>query len=230
MIDFNQPATADTAGGELVPTTSAIVARVGNRPPIVTAADLEMAVADRQEIGAAIATVEAFFKPLKQLAHQLHASLCAREKSLLAPLRDLDDRTRGAMSAFKVAQDRERRQREHAIAEEQRRDREARAVAEAATLERAGEHSMAAAVVAEAIAAPAPVVVLPDVTKTIADLSFRRVWKWRYAGNDRARAMALLPRDYLSPDDVKIGAYARTMKESANLPGIEFYAEDVPVR
>jgi hypothetical protein len=229
-IDFNRPDAAQGVGGDLVATNEALVHRLGPSTTIATVADLERAVVARQQIGEAIKRVEAFFEPVKRMAFQLHKALCAREQAILAPLRALDKDTSRAMSAFKDAEDRARREREEALAEAQRREREGRAIVEAGHLERAGEHGMAAAVVAEAIAAPPPVVVLPDVVKGVADVRFRRLWKWRYVGGDKARALTLLPRDYLAPDEARIGAHATHMKESAKIPGIEFYFEDVPVR
>jgi hypothetical protein len=223
VIDLNRPEAASTAGGELAQSTEALVARLG-AGAIVTLEELERAVRDRQAIGDQIKTVEAFFKPLKALAHQLHKALCDRESAILAPLADLDRRKAGAISAYKAAQDRARRERERELAEEQRRARETQAIAEAGALERAGEHRIAAAVVAEAIAAPAPVVVLPDATKQIDGLKFRRVWKWRLQNE------ALIPRPYLMLDEKKLNAHASSMKESAAIPGIEFYFEDQPVR
>ncbi len=94
-------------------------------------------------------------------------------------------------------------------------------------MESAGETELAGAVIAEAIAAPAPVVVLPDVTKGV--VRFRREWKWRYT-TDEARALQVLPRTYLAVDTKKIGSYARDHKGSAALPGIQVYYEDVPIR
>jgi hypothetical protein len=228
-IDLNSPHAAQTVGGELVSTTTQLVARLQDTA-ITTQGDLQQAVMDRQQIGDAVKAVEQFFDPLKRMAHQLHKALCTREAGILAPLRKLDADKAHAISDFKRVQDRVRQQREQALAEQQRKDREAEAMAEAATLEHAGDHAMAAAVMNEAIAAPAPVVVLPDALKAVADLKFRRVWKWRYTGNDPARALQLLPREFLTPDERKIGAHATTMKDSAKLPGIDFYFEDIPVR
>jgi hypothetical protein len=229
-IDLNEPEAATKVGGELSATTSALVVRLGHSTALATVADLEQAVEDRRQIGDAIKSVEAFFEPLKRMANQLHKALCARENGILGPLRKLDEQKRQGMSAFKAAQDRERRAREQALAEEQRREREARAISEAGQLEHAGEHAMAAAVVAEAIAAPPPVVALPDPTKGIEGLHFRRTWKWRYVGGDKARALALLPRAFLMPDESKIAEYGTRHQESAQLPGVEFFYEDLPVR
>lgn len=230
MIDLNRPDAVSTAGGELVTTTEALVARLGARP-IATLGELEGAVHDRQAIGDQIKAVEEFFYPLKRLAHQLHKTLCDREGAILAPLRRLDEDKRQAMTAYKAAQDRARRVREAELADEQRKARETQAIAEAGALERDGERVLAAAVVAEAIAAPAPVVVLPDATKAIDGLKFRRVWKWRLqAGLEPAQALERIPRAYLMLDERKITAHASSMKESAAIAGIEFYCEDQPVR
>jgi hypothetical protein len=78
--------------------------------------------------------------------------------------------------------------------------------------------------VEEALTAPAPVVVLPDTTKTVEGLKFTRRWLWRVTQE------RLVPREYLCLDDKKIGAYARAMKGSGQIPGIEIYFVDDPVR
>lgn len=228
-IDLNEPASAKSAGTDLARSSLALLDEV-SEGAITDLAALEQAVRERQQIGAMRKRVEEFFRPLKQLAHQLHRSLCDREGEILAPL-DLRDRNRAtAISAFKLAEDARRREQERIDAEALRLQREQQAADEAAALESAGDHSLAASVVAEAIAAPAPVVALPDLVKQVEGLKFRRNWKWRYASNDKARAAALIPRAFLMPDEAKIGAFARSMKDSAQIPGIEFFYEDVPVR
>jgi hypothetical protein len=75
VIDFNRPDAVSTAGGDLVVQTTALVRQLQTADAIATVGDLERAVVERQQIGQAIKTVEAFFEPLKRMAHQLH---CAR--------------------------------------------------------------------------------------------------------------------------------------------------------
>jgi hypothetical protein len=174
------------------------------------------------------------------MAHKLHQALCDQESEILRPLQRLDALKRSAIAAFKNREDEDRRQRERAEAEQLRRQREETAAREAAALEAEGEHATAAAVIEEAITAPAPVVVLPDTTRTVEGLHFTRRWCWRYAGGPAdvrntppdvlARALAMLPASFLMIDEKKIGAYARSMKASARVPGIEFYAVDDPRR
>jgi len=223
VLDFNKPETATAVGGELEATAHALAERL-TTTAITDLASLEQAVLDRQAIGEAAKRVETFFEPFISSAHKLHKMLCDRKNAILGPLLRLDVAKRTAITDYKWQEDRRRQLREQEIAAQRRRDSEASAASEAAHLESAGEHALAAAVVNEAIAAPAPVVVLPDVTKTVPDLKFRREWKWR------VRNAALVPRDYLCIDEKKVGGYTRSMKGSGAIPGIDIYFEDVPIR
>jgi hypothetical protein len=56
------------------------------------------------------------------------------------------------------------------------------------------------------------------------------VWRWRYLNDDKERALQLIPRDFLCVDESKLTKYAGAMRESAKVPGIQFYSEDLPVR
>jgi cation transport ATPase len=131
---------------------------------------------------------------------------------------------RDGISAFKAAEDRARQQREREERDRRRREDEDRAALEAAALEAAGDHALAASIVEEALAAPAPVVVLPDTTAGVEGLTFRRRWLWR------PQNAALVPREFLCLDEKKIGAYVRAMKGSGAIPGLEIYCVDDPVR
>jgi hypothetical protein len=227
-LDVMRPETANSVGGELAVSTSALALMLADCR-VTSMDELERAVHDRQELGAATKRVADFFTPLKTMAHRLHKALCDRENEILGPLLQLDRAKREAISVFKAEQDRIRLEAERVAADQQRRERDAAAAHEAAALERAGERELATAVLEEAITTPAPVVALPDVTRQVSGLKFTRRWLWRYAGGI-ARAMKLLPREFLTPDEKKIGAYARAMKGSGSIPGVEIYYVDDPVR
>ena len=230
----------ERAGTELEVTARSLSQRLGDGVVIRSTGDLERAVQDRATIGDAITRVETFFTPLKQMAHKLHATLCERERTILAPLRAVDTARRSAITAYKEQQDAERRERERALSEQRQREEQARAANEAAALEHAGHHELAAAVLSEAIDAPPPVVALPDATADIVGLRFRRRWLWRYSGGPKdvtktppavvARTMKLIPREFLILDVRKVGQYATAMKSAGNIPGIEIYSVDEPVR
>jgi hypothetical protein len=240
LLDVTAPErTAEAYGDELVAEAAALVDTL-QAPVIVDRAGLERVVGARTRLAEALARVVAYFAPLKAMAYKLHRAICDREAAIRAPLDRLDAQYRTAIADFKAAEDRERRAQEVAIAEAQRVAREADAAREAAALESQGEHALAAAVVAEAISAPAPVVALPDVTQGIDGLTFTRRWHWRYAGGPAdvkdtpphlvARALDLVPREFLMIDEKKLGQYVRAMKASARIPGIECYETVDPVR
>jgi len=229
VLDFNQPDTARAVGGELAGDVNALARRVGTGP-ITDVPTLSQCVIDRQDIAAAAKKVEAFFDPFISSAFKLHRMLCDRKNEILAPLLRADALLRGHITDYKIADDKARRQREADQAEQQRRDRETAAAREAADLEQAGEHALAAAVVEEAIAAPAPVVVLPDAKKAVDGLKFTRRWLWRVIPASAQPPPPLVPREYLCLDEKKIGAYVRAMKATGQIPGIEIYYVDDPVR
>ncbi|HWP69550.1 MAG TPA: hypothetical protein VNM36_00555, partial [Gemmatimonadaceae bacterium] len=125
--------------------------------------------------------------------------------------------------AFNDAQTLLREERERQIAEARRQADEARATAEAAALERAGEHQLAAAVVAEQLAAPPPMVILPNDVKA-AGQTFRRRWTFEVVNE------AEVPRDFLMLDTTKLQRYAVAMKDSGKVPGVRFFFVDDPIR
>jgi hypothetical protein len=186
-------------------------------PSLTRARDVRQAIGERQK-----RIADQLAKP-KSWAHGLHAWFCGLERSALAPLQILDAFEREQIRSFNDEQTAVREARERAIAEARRLADQARATSEAAALERIGEHQLAAAVVAEAIAAPPPMVVLPNDVKA-AGQSFRRRWTFEVVDESE------VPRDFCVVDTVKLGRYAVAMKDSAKVPGVRFFYVDDPVR
>jgi hypothetical protein len=240
VIDAGQLDSAKVVGAELADTTGDLAIRLSAPLTIDTVADLHQAVDDRRTVDDAIERVEAFFDQPVKMAYELHRTLTSRRRDILAPLLTVKKQIGDAISRFKIRADLERLEQERQQADERRRADEARAASEAAQLEHDGQHQLAAAVMAEAIAAPTPVVALPDVTKQVAGLRFRRSWHWRYMGGPSevaktppqilARSLSLVPREFLTLDESKVQRYASAMKQSASVPGLEFFYTDDPVR
>jgi hypothetical protein len=238
-VQLDDIARPDTVGVELASRTAALTAALHDIV-IVDLLTLERQIDDRRRLGEMLDRVDAFFDPLVQMAHSLWKALTERRRGIKAPIEALDARKRDAIAAFKQQEDRARREREQAIALDQQRARDAAAAAEAAALERSGDAVGADAVLREAIDAPPPVVALPDALRTIDGLTFRRRWTWKYAGGPAvvkdtppdvlARALAKIPPEFLMVDEKKIGAYARSMKASGSIPGIQIYYVDDPLR
>ena len=239
VLDFNKPDTAATVGSELATTATSLVSRLAGAA-VTDIASCEQAVLDRQTLGEATKRVEEFFAPFKKMAYDLWKALCAREASILGPIKALDEQKRDAIRNWNTEQTRIREAEERRRAGEQRREDEARAAAEAAALEQAGDHELAAAVMEEAIAAPLPVVTLPTAKQQVTGLKTVRRWVWKYSGGPAdvkqtppallARTMKLIPREYCKVDEQKIGATVRAMKGSIKIPGIDVYFIDDPVR
>lgn len=210
-----------------------------NKIAVVDLDSLRRAVTVRQDILAAQQGIADKLGKPKAWAFGLHRWFCQLEKAALAPYVALDAYEQEQIAKFKAEQDRAREQRERDEQEQRRRDDEARAAHEAAQLETAGEPEMAAAVIETALAAPPPVVALPDLTKQVDGLKFRRTWKWKYTGGPAdikqtpphviARSMKVIPREFLTVDERKLNGL-RTMQGSQVVPGIDFYYVDEPIR
>jgi hypothetical protein len=200
-----------------------------NKVDVTDLGSLEHAVLVRSQLAEMKARIVEKLKEPKAWAHKLHRWFCDLENSALTPLEQLDLYERGQISTYKAEQDRIRQQRERELAEARRWEEQDRAAAVAAAFESDGQPEIAAAVIAEAIAAPVQAVVLPDATKAVEGLKFRRDYKWRYLTSE-ARALELVPRAFLAIDEKKLTAYAKAMKGAGQVPGIEFFHEDIPVR
>ena len=200
-----------------------------NKVDVVDLGTLEHAVVIRTQIAEMKASVVDKLKKPKAWAYGLHRWFCDLENGASKPLDDLDTYERQQISAFKADQDRVRADRERELAEQRRREEQDRAAATAAAWEANGHREMAAAVLAEALEAPPTVVVLPDATRHVEGLKFRRDYKWRFTTSE-ARALELVPRSFLAVDEKKLTAYAKAMKGAGTVPGIVFYHEDVPIR
>lgn len=238
LAELVSPADVQKTADEV--TRAALQFVEDNKVAVVDIATCERAVQARTAIGQKQQEIVAKLEKPKSWAYNLHKWFCSLEAAALAPYNALDTYERDQIRTFNDAQTRLREQRERELADQARRDAEARAAAEAAALETSGDHAMAVAVMEEAIAAPTPVVTLPTLKTQVAGLSTTRRWLWRYPGatNDAktsppaivARTMSLAPREFLKLDEQKVGAYVRTMKTAAKIPGIEVYWVDDPVR
>ena len=160
------------------------------------------------------------FDPLIKNAHDLHKSILAKKQTVDKPLEEAEKTVKRAMEAYDREQERLRREEEERLREIARKEEEERRLKEAIALEESGHKEIAEAVM-EAPVTVAPVV-LPKVTpKMEGGPIFRTVWKFRIVNPN------IIPREYLIPDQVKIGGVVRALKNQANIPGIEAYEERV---
>lgn len=168
--------------------------------------------------------VDAEFDPGIQEAFAHHRTLVAQKRKWADPLDQAEKALKPKIANYLLEQDR--------LAQEAaRREREAqdkiRQVADKASDEaydkiKVGDLDEADEVVADAqakidqiqAARPAPI-----AKPVAAGTSLRQVWTFRIVDP------ALVPRAYLLIDEQKLRTYARLMKDQAQVPGVEFYAE-----
>ena len=125
--------------------------------------------------------------------------------------RKLEQARRDAEEAARAAAEAAEDPFEAALAQEEA----ARKEAEAEAARKAIEDSLR-----EAALAKNAVVVDAPAKITAAGTSLRKAWKFRIVD------ASLIPRGYLIPDEQALGQIARTEKEAASVPGVEFYAVD----
>ena len=181
-----------------------------------------------KNIRAIRAKVAESFNPLIKHAHDLHKATLAKKGEIDKPLEDAERTVKGAMEKYSTEQERKRQEEQRRLAEIARKQAEEQALLDAiaaeeeamrngATKEEAAQE--ATAIINEPVYV-APVVIQKEVPK-VQGVSFREVWKFRITDEKK------IPREYLMPDLIKLGALARALKGQFNVPGAEAYSERV---
>lgn len=160
------------------------------------------------------------FDPLIKNAHELHKSILAKKQAVDRPLEEAERTVKRAMETYDREQERLRREEEARLREIERKAEEERRLQEAITLEESGQKEVAEAVM-EAPVYVAPVVIPKVTPKMEGGPVFRTIWKFRVVNPN------IIPRQYLKIDEVAIGGVVRSLKNQANIPGIEIYEERV---
>ena len=172
-----------------------------------------------KKIKASIKEVEAAFDPIIKANHAAWKGAIAQKDKYLAPREKALSYLDGKGREFRAEQERLR-------VEEQRKAQELadketerlRKLAEKA--EARGDTAKAEEFTAKSEEAAAIVpVIAPKVTK-VEGIIVRQVWKARIVDE------TLIPREYLIPDEQKLGAVARATKGTLKISGVVIYSED----
>lgn len=156
-------------------------------------------------------------KPAKQKLDILKRELLDREREIDEPMERAENEIlKPAISRFNVEQERRRREEEDRQRAQAKKEEEDRRLAAAQKLEEQGDKEMADAVLD--IPIPVAPVVIPK-HEAPAGISYREVWRYRISDESK------IPREYLVPDDKKIGGVVRAMKGETRIPGVEIYSE-----
>lgn len=157
------------------------------------------------------------FKKPKQKAMEALQEIRAMEAEAVEPYTRIEQMIiKPAMAQFQAEQDRLRREEEdRQRAEAKRREEDAR-LREAAELEKDGQKELADAIMDAPVVVPP--VVLPKM-ETPTGISYRDVWKFEVVNPD------LVPREYLTLDEKKIGGVVRALKGETRIAGVRVYSE-----
>ncbi len=157
------------------------------------------------------------FKPIKQKMDAAKAEVLKQERDADAPLKEAEAILTPQILAWDREQDRLRKEEEARLREIARKQEEDQRLKDALAAEAAGDKETADQIIEEKPYVPP--VVLPKATPKVVGMTIRENWKFRITN------AALIPREYLTPDMVKIGGVARALKAQTNIPGVEVYNE-----
>ena len=166
-----------------------------------------------------IKEIDETFKPMADKAFAAHRAITGKWKETKHPLLDADNLITGKAKAYLREEENKRLAEERRLREIARKEEEERRLAEALELEREGNKEEAQAVLEEPMQFVAPTVPadIPKLDKRM----YRNTWKWRVVDMDK------IPSQYLitTTNDPVINGLVRSLKNAANIPGIEVYEE-----
>jgi len=166
-----------------------------------------------------IKEVESTFTPICEAAFMAHRKAVEKRDGFLNPLKDALKGIKGAMNSYDLAKEQKRREEQKKLEEIARREEEERKLREAIEAEEAGEKEIAEEILKEEIFVP-PVVLLKETPK-VKGVSFRTIWDFEIIN------ASLIPRQFLSPDLIKIRGVVRSLKETTRIPGIKVFSRRV---
>lgn len=168
-----------------------------------------------------------------EAAHKAHKTAVAKRKEFTDPLQQAESVIKRRIGDYQMAEERKRRELEDKLRREAeeaarieterlRAAEETRRLEEAMALEASGDKVAAdeileAPVVVEQVIA-APVIVAPTAPK-LEGVSGRTTWRYRIIN------AALIPREYLMPNETMIGGTVRAQKDKTKIPGVEVYPD-----
>jgi hypothetical protein len=164
--------------------------------------------------------IEEYFEADVKNAHTLWSSLTGKRKKAVDAVEGRIAQIKRMMAGWSQEQERIRREEELRASREAKRFEDERIAAEAALLETHGQPELAAAVLEQAIAAPAPMVSLPSNVPKVAGVSTVEAWDFDVINED------LLPRKYMSKDMKKIRADVDALKGMTKIPGVRVFRND----
>ena len=166
------------------------------------------------------------FDPLAKKAHEAHKAIIEQKKKAEAPLVEAEGIIKPAISRYMAEAERKRREEEERIRKEMEKRAEEEALAAAIEAEDAGDLAEAEAIINTPVFVPH--VSAPPPPK-LEGISIRNIIKFEVTDLRalvKAVAAGQVPIEAIKPNDVVIGAQARSLRLSLHWPGVRVWAED----
>jgi len=166
------------------------------------------------------------FDPVIKKAHEAHREAISQKKKYETPLRDAEGIVKKEIGAYMAEQERIRKEAEEKVrreieeAERKARENEERRLQEAIEAEEAGDIEAAENILNSIPSKPEPIATPVPMKPLTQGISTQKRWKFRITDADK------IPREYMKPDEQKIGAVVRATKGQTRIPGVEIYSED----
>jgi hypothetical protein len=155
------------------------------------------------------------FTPIKRKMDAAKKEVLDQEKRADIPLQEAEGIIKPKIAAYLAEQERIRKAEEDRLRAIAKKEEEDRRLAEAASLEAAGETEAAEEVISEPVYVPPPVVA--STVSKVAGVAMRETWTYEIVDEKQ------LPRQYLIPDEKAIRAAVNSLHERCNIPGVRVY-------
>lgn len=185
---------------------------------VKTADDYVSAAEFKKECKARQKDVNEAFDPIVKDANTAWKKAIDQRTKYLAPYVEAENAVDAKIRVYLNEEERKRREEEARVQEAQRKEaarlqKRSEKAAEQGKTEKAEELRERAE--QTQIATP----IIPSTVPKVAGMVKRKIWKFKIVN------ASLIPREYLVPDEVAIGAVARAMKEKTNIPGVQVYED-----
>jgi len=209
---MNQATEVDQKALTIIEQARSVI--ITDSPSYAMAGELWKAITDVKK------QVDESFKPIILKAHQAHKEALAQRAKIFDPLDKAGRSVKTAMESYDRDQEQIRQEEERRLREIARKEEEKRQLAEALEAERNGDKEEMEVILEAPIYVP-PVIVPKTTPKLQGGPVYRTIWQFRITDAQK------IPRAYLMPDEVKIGQVARALKEATNIAGVEAYPSRV---
>lgn len=183
---------------------------------IVCQEDANKASELRRQLKALEAEIRASFDPIVEQAYKAHKEAIAQRDEHLKPVLEAQKKIKDCLSKWKEKEDLIRLREAMRIAEEKRKSEEEKRLQQAELLEKMGETEKANEILEQ------PIFCAPETEKIkVEGISFAELWTYEIINE------AEIPREYLIPDEKKINAVVKAMKNNIEIPGIKIFKKTI---